>query len=51
MTHAEELRKMTDEELLNELLRLMENAVACPTCFRNHGKERLKLWLETRVNE
>ena len=51
MTNAERIRKMTDEELLEEIYRLMDNAVACPECFRKSGKERLRLYLRMKSRE
>jgi len=51
MTNADRVRKMTDEELLDLIYRFMGNAAACPTCYYNTGKERLKLWLELPAEE
>jgi hypothetical protein len=51
MTHAEELRKMTDEQLLEAIYQLCANAATCPTCFFKNGKERLELWLKMGVHE
>lgn len=50
MTNAEKIRQMTDEELAEIIYKLQDNAVACPDCFRKNGKQRLELWLKTRVN-
>ncbi len=50
-TNADKLRSMTDEELCEELFRLMDNAVACPECFQKSGKERLKLYLKARARD
>ena len=47
MTNAEKLRRMTDDELLDQIHRLQDNAVACPTCFRNRGKMMLEHWLKS----
>ena len=51
MTNADRIRQMTDEELCEEIFRLMDNAVACPECFKKSGKERLKLYLKTRARD
>ena len=50
MTHAEELRKMTEEQLLEAIYQLCANAATCPTCFFKNGKERLEMWLKLEVN-
>lgn len=50
-TNADKLRQMTDGQLLEEIYRLMDNAVACPECFRKSGKERLELWLKMRAKD
>jgi len=50
-TNADKIRSMTDEELLEEIYRLEDNAVACPECFRKSGKERLKLYLESKARD
>lgn len=51
MTNAERIRQMSDEELLETIYRLQENAVSCPVCLRNKGRERLKIWLSLPVSE
>lgn len=51
MNHAEELRKMSDDELVEAIYQLMSNAVSCPTCFYKSGKERLELWMKLEVKE
>ena len=50
-TNADRIRQMSDSELTEELYRLMGNAAQCPVCFRNTGRERLRLWLELPVRE
>ena len=47
MTNAEKLRRMTDDELLEQIYRLEDNAVVCPTCFKNRGKMMLEHWLKS----
>ena len=49
MTNADRIRQMSDEELLEEIYRLQGNAAACPACYTRHGKERLKYYLECKV--
>ncbi len=51
MTNADRVRKMTDQELEDLIYRFMDNAAQCPVCFRNTGRERLRLWLELPVRE
>jgi len=51
MTNADRIRQMTDEELLEELYKLQGNAAACPICFTNTGKERLRYYLECKVDD
>lgn len=51
MTNADRVRQMTDDELEDLIYRFMDNAARCPTCFRNTGRERLRLWLELPVLE
>lgn len=49
MTHAEEQRQSTDEELVQIIGKLMDNAAACPECHRKTGIERLRLWMSQRA--
>lgn len=51
MTNADRVRQMTDQELEDLIYRFMDNAAQCPVCFRNTGRERLRLWLELPVRE
>ena len=51
MTNADRIRQMSDEELLEEIYRLQGTAAACPACHVKHGKERLKYYLECKVEE
>jgi len=46
MTNADKLRRMTDDELLEQIYRLEDNAVACPDCFRRRGRVMLEHWLK-----
>ena len=48
-TNADMIRKMSDEELLEELYRIQGNATACVECWKKNGKERLRLFLETEA--
>ena len=45
MTNAQKLRRMTDDELLEQIYRIEDNAVACPDCFRRRGRMMLEHWL------
>lgn len=51
MTNADRIRQMSDNELLDTLYRLQENALACPVCQRNKGRDRLRIWLSLPVPE
>lgn len=46
MTNAEKLRRMTDDEMLEQIYKLEDNALACPDCFRRRGKMMLEHWLK-----
>lgn len=50
-THADAIRKMTDEQLHAEILRLQDIAAACPECHRKTGAERLRMYLSTRCRD
>ena len=44
-TNADRLRSASDEEIFKIIYRLMDQAAACPECFKRTGKQRLKIWL------
>ena len=51
MTNADKIRQMTNEELLEEIYKLMDNAAACPDCFHKTGKQRLRIYLDLKVKD
>ena len=51
MTNADRIRQMSDEELVEEIYRLQGNAAACPACYIRNGKERLRYYLNCKLEE